>query len=100
LSKNYFILWVGRAVKRKIPEIFLKLAQKLPNEKFIVILNKSVDGKYWVRNFNQAKKIDNVQFIEFIIFLKLILTLKTAKIFINTSLYEGFLNTFIQSLKN
>ncbi|MFX1503917.1 MAG: glycosyltransferase, partial [Promethearchaeota archaeon] len=35
------ILWVGRAVKWKRPELFLKLAREFPIENFIIICNKS-----------------------------------------------------------
>ncbi len=98
---NESILWVGRAIKLKRPDLFLKLAQKFPNEKFIIICYKrKKDIDYWKSIYNEAKKIFNLEFIEFVPFHKIANYFKEAKIFINTSTYEGFPNTFIQAFMN
>lgn len=94
------ILWVGRAVEWKRPEIFIALAQKFPNEKFIMICTKYEDKNYWKSIKSKASEILNLKFIEFVPFHKINDYFKLSKIFINTSKYEGFPNTFIQALKN
>jgi glycosyltransferase involved in cell wall biosynthesis len=97
-NKSY-ILWVGRSIKWKHPEIFLKLAKKFPNEMFVMIcqsFNKKLFS--WIKV--QAKKINNVRFFEFVPFQKINRYFSEAKIFINTSSKEGFPNTFIQAAKN
>ncbi len=94
------ILWVSRAIKWKRPECFLKLAEKFPNEIFIMICRKSHDEYYWNKIKKSAKELSNLKFFNFIPFHEIDKYFKNAKIFINTSTYEGFPNTFVQALKN
>lgn len=94
------ILWVGRAVYWKRPRVFLRLAKKFPNEQFIIICNKDNNINYWDKLNSEAKEIGNVKFIEHVPFQKIDEFFKNSRIFINTSIKEGFPNTFIQSLKN
>ncbi len=102
-NKKY-ILWVARAIDWKRPEFFLKLAEKFPNEKFLMICNKTDNKiesiKYWKTIYDKASKISNLKFLEFVPFNEINQFFEQAKIFINTSSYEGFPNTFIQALKN
>ena len=100
IIKKSHILWVARAVRWKRPEIFLNLAKKFNQLKFIMICQKGVDQDYWENIYHLASKISNVEFIKFIPFKDIDEYFKDAKIFINSSIYEGFPNTFIQSLKN
>ncbi|GAH66051.1 unnamed protein product, partial [marine sediment metagenome] len=93
------ILWVGRAIKLKRPEIFLKLAKLFPIERFVMICTKKDDVSYWNSIRKKAQKISNVVFYEYIPFNLIENFFKESKIFINTSIYEGFPNTFIQALK-
>ncbi len=94
------ILWVSRAIEWKRAEIFLKLAQKMPNKDFIIICNKANNKIYWKTISDNAFKIHNLKFMSFIPFHKIDRYFQEAKIFINTSIYEGFPNTFIQAFKN
>ena len=97
-TKKY-ILWVSRAVRWKRPELFLKLAKLFPKEKFIMICNKEGDILYW-ESIKKASSISNLKFLNYIPFHKIDRYFKEAKLFINTSIYEGFPNTFIQAFKN
>ena len=103
-NKDYIekknILWVSRAIEWKRAEIFLKLAQKIPDKDFIIICNKTNNEIYWKTISDNAIKIHNLKFLNFIPFHKIDRYFKKAKIFINTSIYEGFPNTFIQAFKN
>lgn len=102
VAKKY-ILWVGRAIKWKRPELFLELAQKFSNEKFIMVFNKPLDLNYlsyWKKIYNKAQEISNLKFIRSVPFSKIDKYFKDAKLYINTSLREGFPNTFLQALKN
>ena len=94
------ILWVSRAIKWKRAEIFLKLAQKMPNKDFIIICNQANNNIYWNTISDNAFKIHNLKFLDFIPFHKIDRYFLEAKIFINTSVYEGFPNTFIQAFMN
>lgn len=96
LERKY-ILWVARLDKWKQPEIFLELADANPNEKFVMIAPYSMSKGYSKGIEQRARKIDNLEFIPGVDFYKIDDYFKKAKIFVNTSKYEGFPNTFIQS---
>lgn len=91
-----FVLWVGRGVALKQPEVFLRLAQAVPEEKFVMIMPKQ-DLKLWEEIKAKADNIHNLTFIEKVPFEKINGYFRKAKLFINSSRYEGFPNTFIQS---
>ncbi|TFF97909.1 MAG: glycosyltransferase [Promethearchaeota archaeon] len=99
IDKEY-ILWVGRAIALKRPNIFLSLAKDFPNEHFIMICPLSYEKVLFQSIKDKAKKISNLEFIDYVPFNKINQYFKSAKIFINTSLKEGFPNTFIQAVKN
>ncbi|MBD3215549.1 MAG: glycosyltransferase [Candidatus Lokiarchaeota archaeon] len=94
------ILWVGRGEPHKRPEIFLRLAKRFPKQIFIMICNKSYDVQNWKKIRKKARSISNLKFFPLIKFENINVFFKDSKIFINTSNYEGFPNTFIQALKN
>jgi glycosyltransferase involved in cell wall biosynthesis len=91
-----FILWVSNSRSQKRPEIFLKLAKDFPDENFVMIMPKS-DIRLWKRIYSQISLIENLEFIEKVPFNKIDKYFNEAKVFVNTSLYEGFPNTFIQA---
>ena len=101
-NKKY-VLWVGRCEKWKAPEKYLQLAKNNQEIKFIMIMPKS-NNKFYDDYFEtiqkKASKIRNLIFIESVTFNEINKYFKKAKIFINTSNYEGFPNTFIQAAKN
>jgi len=97
-KKKNFILWVGRAIEWKRPEIFLKLALLFPEEPFLLVLNKRNNFSYWNKLYKISSKMPNIKFRESIPFVKIGELFSKAKIFINTSINnEGFPNTFIQA---
>lgn len=99
--KKDFILWVGKADSYiKQPKIFIDLARSFPKKKFIIICPISNDENYFKKIKNEAKKILNLKFIDYVPFNEIDDYFLKAKIFINTSKTEGFPNTFIQATKN
>jgi len=100
LNNKKEILWVSRADKWKRPELFIKLADKFPTLQFLMICPKGKDKNYWNEIYIKAKKRKNIKFHEFIPFHDIDEMFSKSKIFINTSTFEGFPNTFIQSLLN
>ncbi|MCK9223592.1 MAG: glycosyltransferase, partial [Candidatus Muirbacterium halophilum] len=82
----------------KKPELFLELAKKLPHKKFVMIMPGS--SLYKDKIVNEIKLIKNMQFYDFIDYKKIDIFFKKAECFINTSEFEGFPNTFIQSFMN
>lgn len=89
------ILWVSRSNKVKRPHLFLELARRLPSEKFVMI----IPGRNELKNavVEQAKAIPNITIHDYISFDEIHKYFERAKLFVNTSTYEGFPNTFIQS---
>ncbi len=92
------ILWVSRFVEMKNPHFFLDIATQIPDEQFIMICPYNLsDYKKWKLLKNKAEKIPNLIFIEKIPFHEIQAYFNNAKIFINTSDFEGFPNTFLQA---
>jgi glycosyltransferase involved in cell wall biosynthesis len=99
--KREYILWVGRSEEWKRPEIFLELAKKFLGEKFVMICPPAThDPKLSLKIKENAKHIPNLIFVEFVPFNKINNYFQKEKILVNTSIQEGFPNTFLQSAKN
>ncbi len=102
IKEKEYILWVGSCIRIKNPELFLKLAKEFPREEFKIICSEyqgsSVLQK-WKEIQKKSKEIQNLRYIKRVPFDKIDQYFKYSKIFINTSIYEGFPNTFIQALK-
>lgn len=90
-----FFLWVSRADENKRPDLFLKLAERLPDERFVIIIPG--DNEIKEKAVFEAKKLKNVELLDFVPFSKIQDYYDKAKAFVNTSVYEGFPNSFIQS---
>lgn len=90
------ILWVGSSQHLKQPEKFLALARSFPQKKFIMIMPKN-DKKLWEEIADEAKMIGNLELIEQVPFSEIDKYYQRAKIFVNTSTFEGFANTLIQA---
>jgi len=101
ITQKEIILWVARAIEWKRPEMFFMLAKQFPNEKFIMICNEvNYKKDYYKTIVRKASNLKNLTFIKFVPFHEIDDYFKQAKILINTSIYEGFPNTFIQAFRN
>ena len=100
-QKRDCILWVGRSTVYKQPELFVKLAQQMPDERFVMICQQSKDGSK--SKYDElaagAKAVANLEFIERVPFHEIDGFFQRAKVFVNTSYMEGFPNTFIEACK-
>lgn len=93
-----YILWVARGAKLKRPELFLEMAEKLPEETFVLIMppaHKAYSFYQYIKS--EAERINNVKFIDFVSYFEIQKYYNKAKLFVNTSEYEGFPNAFIQA---
>lgn len=90
------ILWVGSSQCLKQPQLFLDLAKSLPQYKFTIILPKN-DINIWKLIRDNASQISNLNFIENVPFKRINNYFFKSKLFVNTSTYEGFPNTFVQA---
>ena len=100
LNKKKIILWVGKANKKtKQPEVFIELARQFPAERFVMICPFSGNRVYFEEIKKIAGAVKNLKFIEGVFFNQIEDYFLKAKIFVNTSVTEGFPNTFIQAVK-
>jgi glycosyltransferase involved in cell wall biosynthesis len=91
------ILWVGRSAQVKRPELFIELAEKIPNERFVMICQRATGDQNYDLLLSRAREVKNLQFIERVPFAEIGCYFQRAKVFVNTSDSEGFPNTFIQA---
>lgn len=96
------ILWVATIRKKKNPQLFIELAKRFPKEKFVMIGGR-VPGNYFERQdlfdyiTEKAKEVPNLEFKGFLPFEETDKQFARAKLFINTSMHEGFPNTLLQA---
>jgi glycosyltransferase involved in cell wall biosynthesis len=91
------ILWVGRSADVKRPERFLELTKQMPEQRFTMICQRAVEDKQYDNFVAKAKQIKNLEFISRVPFHQIHEYFQRARVFVNTSDYEGFPNTFIQA---
>jgi glycosyltransferase involved in cell wall biosynthesis len=94
------ILWVGRSDKIKRPELFIDLAEKMHGEKFMMICQRATGDNEYDKLIAQAKRLKNLEFIDRVPFAQIDSYFQRARVFVNTSDFEGFPNTFIQACKS
>jgi glycosyltransferase involved in cell wall biosynthesis len=98
------VLWVGRIIKEKRPELFLKLAKNLPNIDFSMIASVGDYSKSAIKYYNDIKKaankINNFDFKGFIPYKEINRYYAESSLVINTSYVEGFPNTFLEAWGN
>ena len=90
------ILWVSSAQPLKQPEVFLRMVEKYPQYNFTMIMPKH-NQELWKNISEKSKNYPNLDFIEKVPFEKIGEYFQKAKLFINTSIFEGFPNTFLQA---
>ena len=93
------ILWVGKSDERvKRPALILELARRLPEYPFVVIMNFAV-AKTHTECVELARQLPNVTMVERVPFAEIESYFANARLHLNTSLFEGFPNTFLQAAK-
>ena len=93
------ILWVGKTDERvKRPSWFFSLARRLPEQKFVAIMNK-YDEESFAACLETARSLPNLTLIEKVPFEEVEKYFAEARLFVNTSVFEGFPNTFLQAAK-
>lgn len=96
-SSGKHILWVGSGQPIKQPWYFLDIAQEFPNENFLMIMPlMSVEIEEFVKR--RCEKLPNVRLItEQMPFIETCMHFSNAKMLVNTSVFEGLPNTFLQA---
>lgn len=93
------VLWIGRCEPWKNPELFLSLAEKIPDHLFTMVCPKTTFEEKFERLVTWADKLSNVDFLPGVTFDESEKLFEHHQLFVNTSLQEGFPNTFVQALK-
>jgi glycosyltransferase involved in cell wall biosynthesis len=93
------ILWVGKSDDRiKLPDLFLDLVAKRPQYHFEMIMNIAIDSVH-KQILERGKNYPNLKMITFIPYEQIEKHYAGARLLVNTSLFEGFPNTFLQAAK-
>lgn len=96
------VLWVATVQPAKRPEIFLELARRMPQRRFVMIGGPGYGellGRegYFEGIRAQACALPNVEFKGFLPFEQADAWFDRARVLVNTSLHEGMPNTFLQA---
>jgi len=94
------VLWVGSMHRNKRPEIFLELARRLPQFRFVLIGGPGGgqgDGEFFAGIQQAAKQLPNVECTGFLPLPQVEPYFDRAAILVNTSTHEGVPNTFLQA---
>jgi glycosyltransferase involved in cell wall biosynthesis len=97
-TKTKHILWVATIRKRKRPEWFVNLARQMPSQEFVMIGGPQADRKHLFKKIKAAcEDIPNIRFLGFQPLEVTEQYFDGCELFVNTSFYEGFPNTFLQA---
>lgn len=95
-----YILWVGMMRLAKRPGLVLDLAERLPHLRFRMIGGPSSSGDaddFYRATEARARSLPNVEFLGFVPYADAEPHFDGASLFLNTSVIEGFPNTFLQA---
>jgi len=92
------VLWVGVIRAGKRPELLLELARRLPQRRFVMVGGpRGGDAALFERTRAEAATLPNVEFTGFLPLPEVEPRFDAARLFVNTSDYEGLPNTFLQA---
>ncbi len=95
-EKDIDFLWVARCQPIKRPHAFLDLCETLPDARCTMIAPNE-NAALWQSVAARARDLKNVTFIERVPYSEVQAFYDRAEIFVNTSMWEGFANSFIQA---
>jgi glycosyltransferase involved in cell wall biosynthesis len=96
------VLWVGTIHGYKRPEMFLDIAEQLPQLRFVMVGGPSVGGErlkpgYFEAIRDRAAQMKNVEFTGFLPLAQVEPWFDQARVLVSTSVYEGMPNVFLQA---
>ncbi len=101
-DENGSVLWVATIRDYKQPELLLEIARRLPQHRFVMVGGAGGEGRskdvgYFDSIKAEAHRLGNVEFAGFVPYAGIDAYFNRARVFVNTSRYEGFPNTFLQA---
>ena len=99
-DRQGYVLWVATMRDSKRPEMMLEIARRLPQFRFVMVGGPDVGkrGEEKARALREAAaKLPNVDFRGYVPLQETERLFNGARVFLNTSAYEGFPNTFLQA---
>lgn len=91
------VLWVASVKPIKRPELFLDLAQALPQFRFKLVGGPGAGMDHFEALQRRAASLPNVEMTGFVPHVDVEAHFDGASVFVNTAVSEGFPNTFLQS---
>jgi len=95
-----YVLWVATIRPSKRPEMLLEIARRMPNQRFVVVGGPDPAPKevrYYEAIREAARALPNIDLAGFVPYADADRYFDGARVVLNTSLYEGFPNTFLQA---
>jgi glycosyltransferase involved in cell wall biosynthesis len=90
-----YVLWIGRAdAVHKRPQLCVELARMCPEVEFLLIMNPRDPA---LEQRLRRERPPNVRFVSWVPFPRMPAIFAHAAALVNTSLLEGFANTFLQA---
>jgi glycosyltransferase involved in cell wall biosynthesis len=96
------VLWVGTVRASKRPELLLELARRLRERRFVMIGGPAAAGErlgedHYASVRAAAERLPNVEFKGFLPLAEVERWFDRARVLVNTSLFEGVPNVFLQA---
>ncbi|WP_336343252.1 glycosyltransferase family 4 protein [Halalkalicoccus ordinarius] len=97
-TQREHVLWVGSSdPDQKKPKRYLRLAREIPDAKFVMISQDIGHSGFHRELMSEAEAVPNLTFIENVPPEEVHDYYRKATVFVNTSDYEGFPNTFLEA---
>ena len=97
-ASDDYVLWVAMVQESKRPELLLDIAARLPQRRFVMIGGPRPGTEaFYERIRARAATLPNVDFKGFLPLAQVEPYFDGARVFVNTSRYEGMPNTFLQA---
>lgn len=100
LDEREGIIWVGNIKPIKRPRVFVELARRMKAASLphpLVMIGAPQDGRLADKVYASASRVDNLTYRGGLPFLETWDAIAGSRILVNTSLAEGFSNTYIQA---
>lgn len=100
-TKRRGALWVGKSDQVKRPDILINLAKLFPDYPFKMVMNLvNPDINTAYHDDLLHNKPANVEILDYVPIIEMDSLFREASVFINSSKFEGFPNTFLQAGKH